>query len=208
MDATVPVPTPRRSISRVLPAAPLAAAITMLAFTAVLYLVELVDQVSGLRLDGNGILPRQLSGLDGVLWAPLLHAGWAHLLANTVPFLVLGFLVMAGGFVQFAVVTALIWVLSGLGVWLVGGAGVTIGMSGVIFGWLVFLLARGFFAHSAKQIGLAVVLFLVWGGLLFGVLPVRPEVSWQAHLFGALAGLLAAWLVARADRGRTAGVAA
>ena len=66
-----------------------------------------------------------------------------------------------------------------------------IGASGVIFGWLVFLLARGFFARSARQIALAVVLFAIWGGILFGVLPGQPGISWQGHLFGALAGLLA-----------------
>lgn len=189
----------RRSIARVLPPAPLAALVTMLAFTAVLYVVEIVDLATGLRLDADGIVPRSLDGLDGVLWAPLLHHGWAHLLANTLPFLIFGFLAMAGGIGQFLAVTATIWLISGLGVWLTGN-GTTVGASGVIFGWLVFLLARGFFAHSARQILLAVVLFAFWGGLLFGILPGQPVVSWQAHLFGALAGLLAAWVVARADR--------
>lgn len=189
----------RRSIARVLPPAPLAALVTMLAFTAVLYVVEIVDLATGLRLDADGIVPRRLDGLDGVLWAPLLHHGWAHLLANTLPFLIFGFLAMAGGIGQFVAVTATIWLISGLGVWFTGN-GTTVGASGVIFGWLVFLLARGFFAHSARQILLAVVLFAFWGGLLFGILPGQPFVSWQAHLFGALAGLLAAWVVARADR--------
>ncbi len=196
-----PAPAPRRSISRVLPAAPMTAAITMLAFTALLYVTEVVDVVTGEQLEQQGIVPRSLSGLDGVLWAPLLHDDWAHLLANTVPFFVLGFLVMAGGLGQFVAVTATIWILGGLGVWLTAGSGtVHVGASGVIFGWLVFLLARGFFARSARQIGLAVVLFAIWGGILFGVLPGQPGISWQGHLFGALAGLLAAWLVARADR--------
>ena len=78
----------------------------------------------------------------------------------------------------------------------------TVGASGVIFGWLAFLLVRGFFAGSVKQILLAAVLFMIWGGVLWGVLPSDPHISWQGHLFGALAGVLAAWLVARADRGR------
>jgi membrane associated rhomboid family serine protease len=110
---------------------------------------------------------------------------------------------MAGGMLQWMAVTATIWLVSGLGVWLVGpGDTSTIGASGVIFGWLVFLLARGFFARSLRQIALAVVLFAIWGGVLLGVLPGSPQVSWQGHLFGALAGLLCALLVARADRGR------
>ncbi|HEX3258332.1 MAG TPA: rhomboid family intramembrane serine protease, partial [Pseudonocardia sp.] len=138
---------------------------------------------------------------DGVLWAPLLHGGWAHLMANTLPFVIFGFLVLAAGVARFVLVTAVIWVLGGLGVWLTGPPGVpTVGMSGVIFGWFAFLLVRGFFARSLRQIGLAVVLFLFWGGILWGVLPTNPEVSWQGHLFGALAGLLCAALVAKADR--------
>jgi len=197
-----PAPVPRRSIARVLPPSPVAAALVMLAFTALLYVVEAVDQVTALQLDRDGIVSRNLDGLWGIVWAPYLHSGWPHLLANTVPFLVFGFLAMAGGIRQWIVVTATIWLISGFGVWLLGPPDTyTVGASGVIFGWLVFLLARGFFARSARQIGLAVVLFAVWGSVLFGVLPGQPGISWQAHLFGALAGLLAASAVARADRG-------
>jgi membrane associated rhomboid family serine protease len=91
----------------------------------------------------------------------------------------------------------MVWLLGGLGVWLVAPDGtVTIGMSGVIFGWLAYLLVRGFFARSGTQILLAVVLFFFWGGILLGVLPGQEGVSWQGHLFGALAGVFAAWLVA------------
>jgi membrane associated rhomboid family serine protease len=201
-----PAPARRRSIARVLPPTPVRSALFMLLFTGGLYVAEAVDTVTGGSLDRNGIEPLELDGLDGVLWAPLLHDGWPHLMANTVPFLVLGFLAMAGGFRQFLLVTATIWVLGGLGVWLTGDIGTTggdvyhIGASGLIFGWLVFLLTRGFFARSGLQILLAVGLFFVWGGTLLGVLPGQPGISWQAHLFGALAGLLAAWIVARADR--------
>ena len=202
-----PAPVPRRT-ARVLPRNPVSSALFMVLFTAGLYVVEAFDIVRGGTLDHEyGIRPLEVDGLDGVLFAPLLHGTWAHLLGNTVPFLVLGFLAMAGGIRQFVVVTATIWILGGLGVWLTGDIGapagyepVHIGASGVIFGWLVFLLTRGFFARSGLQILMAVGLFLVWGGILFGVLPGQPGISWQAHLFGALAGLLAARLVARADR--------
>jgi membrane associated rhomboid family serine protease len=195
-----PAPAPRRT-ARVLPRAPIRSALFMLVLTGGLYVIEMVDIVSGGALDRNyGIEPLQVDGLDGVVFAPLLHGNWAHLIGNTVPFLVLGFLAMAGGIRQFVVVTATIWLLGGLGVWLTGGNGIHIGASGLIFGWLVFLLTRGFFARSGLQILLAVGLFFVWGGILFGVLPGQPGISWQAHLFGALAGLLAARLVAGADR--------
>ena len=176
------------------------AATGMVVFLALLWVIEAADQfVFGGSLDQDGIVARQVDGLSGILWAPLLHAGWAHLIANSVPFLVLGFLVLAGGFGQFLAVTALVWLLGGFLTWLTG-FGVTVGASGVIFGWLAFLLFRGFFARSGRQIVLAVVLFLIYGGVLWGVIPGTPGVSWQAHLFGALAGILAARFVASADR--------
>jgi len=175
----------------------------MVVFTALLYIIELTDQVTGDSLQRNGIEPRELSGLDGVLWAPLLHLDWTHLVSNTLPFLLFGFLAMAGGLGEFIAVTATIWLLGGFGVWLTADSGyVHIGASGVVFGWLTFLLARGFFAHSIRQIALSIVLFVFWGGLLFGVLPGQPGISWQGHLFGALAGLFAAWMVARTDQHR------
>lgn len=196
----VPAPSPRRPIARVLPPSLRVAALTMLLFTAVLYLAEAVDQSAGNALDRAGaIVPRDVDGLTGVLTAPLLHGSWDHLAGNTLPFLVFGFLAMAGGFAQWFMVTALIWLASGIGVWLIS-PGPTLGVSGVIFGWFVFLLCRGFFARSGRQIALAVALFALWGGILWGVLPSNPLVSWQAHLFGALGGLLAASVVARADR--------
>jgi len=187
-----------RPPARVLPAHPLSALLTMVAFTVLLWGIEAYDQVTGQWLDADGIVPRSVDGLDGIVWAPLLHGSWAHLIANTLPFLIFGFLVMAHGIGRFVVVTAVIWLVGGLGVWLTGAPGtVHIGMSGVIFGWLTYLLVRGFFARSGRQILLAVVLFFLWGGILLGVLPGQPGVSWQGHLFGALAGVLAAWLVAR-----------
>ena len=190
-----------------LPASPVRALLAMLLFTGLLYVVEAADVVSGGALDAEGgIEPREFDGLDGVLFAPLLHGDWAHLAANTVPFLVFGFLAMAGGIRQFVAVTATIWLVGGLGVWLLGPADTNhIGASGLIFGWLVFLLSRGFYTRSAAQIALAVVLFLIWGGVLWGLLPGDPNVSWQGHLFGALAGLLAARLAGRADRQAPAG---
>lgn len=201
--AAPPLP-PRRSIARVLPPSPRAAAGIMLLFTAFLYLAEAVDQASSGALDRAGVIvPRSVDGLTGIITAPLLHGGWGHLAGNTLPFLVFGFLAMAGGFAQWFMVTALIWVASGVGVWLIS-PGPVLGVSGVIFGWFLFLLARGFFARSLRQILLAVVLFAIYGGILWGVLPSNPMISWQAHLFGALGGLLAASIVAKADR-RVAG---
>ncbi|EHR62727.1 putative membrane protein [Saccharomonospora cyanea NA-134] len=195
-------PTPQRNgAKRVIPRRPLAAAAVSAAFVALLYLVELVDVVLPLELDRNGIVSRSLDGLDGVVWAPLLHDGWSHLFANTWPVAVFAFLAMAGGLGQWVMVTAVIWVVGGLGVWLVSpDHTVTVGASGLAFGWLAFLLLRGVFSRSLAQLAVAVVLFALWGGMLWGVFPGTPGVSWQGHLFGAVGGVLAAWLVARADR--------
>ncbi|MDT8911728.1 rhomboid family intramembrane serine protease [Amycolatopsis sp. PS_44_ISF1] len=186
---------------RILPPNPRAAAIVALSFTLVLYLVELADVILPGDLDHGGILSRRLSGLDGVLWAPLLHAGWSHLFSNTVPVLVFSFLAMAAGIGRWVVVTAIVWLVSGAGVWLVGPAGTyTVGASGLAFGWLAYLLVRGLFNRSAGQILVAVVLLGIWSGMLWGLLPGTTGISWQGHLFGALAGVLAAWLTSRGDR--------
>ncbi|MGA6164112.1 rhomboid family protein [Amycolatopsis magusensis] len=183
---------------RVLPAKPKAAALLALGFVVLLYLVELVDVILPANLDNGGIQARTLGGLDGVIWAPALHDGWGHLFANTIPVLVFAFLAMAGGIGRFVVVTGIIWVVGGLGVWLVGpGDAVTVGASGLAFGWLAFLLVRGLFNRSWPQLGVALALLAIWGGMIWGVLPTDPNISWQGHLFGALSGVLAAWLVSR-----------
>jgi membrane associated rhomboid family serine protease len=190
---------------RVLPAHPATAGIVIVAFTALLYLVELVDVALHGLLESEGILPRQLSGLDGVLWAPMLHGGWPHLISNTIPVLVFGFLAMATGVARWVVVTAIVWLVSGLGVWLTGDPGtVTVGASGLAFGWLAYLLVRGLFNRSFGQLVVAAVLLMIWGGTLWGLLPGQSGVSWQAHVFGAAGGVLAAWLGARAGSRRTA----
>lgn len=182
----------------------LVAAQVILVFVGFLYVVELLDTLLGNRLDGAGVRPREVDGLDGIVFAPVLHAGWAHLVANTVPLLVFGFLILLGGVARWVVVTAVVWVMAGVGVWLTGGDHtVHIGASVLAFGWLVYLLVRGFFSGSVPQILLGLLLLFVYGGLLWGVLPGQPGVSWQGHLFGALGGLFAAWWLAgrRASRG-------
>ncbi|WP_425388651.1 rhomboid family intramembrane serine protease [Amycolatopsis jejuensis] len=211
MSTLPPLPTPPAAggdagkpvdvSKRILPPNPKAAAIVALGFTLVLYLVELLDVILPGDFTHGGILSRQASGIDGVLWAPLLHAGWSHLFSNTVPVLVFSFLAMAAGIGRWAVVTAIIWAVSGLGVWLVGPANAyTVGASGLAFGWLAYLLVRGIFHRSFGQIVVAVVLLGVWSGMLWGLLPGNPGISWQGHLFGALAGVLAAWLTSRGER--------
>ncbi len=176
-------------------------------FVALLWVVEVVDASLGGRLDELGISPRSEEGLLGILFAPVLHAGWGHLVANTLPALVLFFLVLVSGIGRGLAATAIIWLVGGVGVWLVSPANtITLGASVLIFGWLVYLMVRGIFSRSAGEIILGMVLFFLYGGLLLGVLPGTPGVSWQGHLFGAVGGgLAAAWLSEpRRDRRRRA----
>ena len=181
--------------------APVRAGMLVGGFVALLYVIELVDTVVSGRLDSHGVRPRSDEGLLGIAFAPLLHGGWAHLVANTIPLLVLGFLLALSGVRTWVSVTAIVWLVSGIGVWLVGGPNsVHIGASGLVFGWLVHLMVRGIFARHLGQIALGLVVFVVYGSVLWGVIPGRPGISWQGHLFGAIGGALAAWLLAPRDR--------
>ena len=176
-------------------------AIVMAAIVALLVVIEAIDAATNFQLDSVGIEPRQLDGLDGVLWAPFLHANWEHLWANLVPGVVLGFLLLMAR--RFLIVTAIVWVVSGLGVWLFAPPyTVTVGASGIIFGWLTYLLVRGLFNRHIWQVLGGLVLFLIYGSVLWGVLPSDSGVSWQGHLFGAIGGVLAAWYLADRDRRR------
>lgn len=180
---------------------PVVAVQVIVAFVALLYVVELLDSLLGHRLDGGGVRPREADGLDGIVFAPLLHNGWGHLVANTFPLLVFGFLILLAGVARWLAVTAVVWVVGGAGTWLTGQPhSVHLGASVLAFGWLVHLLLRGVFSRSIGQIVLGVLLLLVYGGVLAGVLPGTPGVSWQGHLFGAVGGALAAWWFGIRDR--------
>ena len=172
--------------------------ITVVGLVAAMWAVFLVNAVLGdLLVRTLGIGPRRVDGLDGVVFSPLLHSGVQHLASNTLPLLVLGFVAFLEGARRFAVAIGISWLASGLGTWLFGG-GLTVGASGVVFGLFTYLITRGFYNRDWKQILLAVVLFIAYGSILWGVLPTAgSNISWQAHLFGALGGILAAFLLKR-----------
>lgn len=166
----------------------------------VMWASEIIDVLPFVNLDRHGIHPRETSGLMGIVTAPFLHADFAHLALNSVPFIVLGGTVLLSGVRVFWIVTILVTLAGGLGVWLFGPSLTNhIGASGLIFGYLGFLLARGVFEKSFSAILVAVVILIGYGGLLWGVLPGRDGVSWQGHLFGFLAGVVAARVMARRD---------
>ncbi|GAB1812334.1 rhomboid family protein [Mycobacterium sp. MUNTM1] len=187
-------------------------AATIFTFVALLYLVEVFDQLSRHSLDVNGIRPLEADGLWGIVFAPVLHESWQHLAANTVPLLVLGFLMTLAGLSRFVWATAIVWILGGFGTWLIGNVGAHcpyvgvrcetnhIGASGLIFGWLAFLIVFGFFTRKVWEIVVGIIVLFAYGGVLLGVLPGTPGVSWQAHLCGAIAGVVAAYLLSGPER--------
>lgn len=180
----------------------LARHLTILASLVVLFwLLEALDWLLWtVPLDAYGIRPRTLVGLRQILFAPFLHVGFAHLAANTVPFVVLGWFVLVRNERDFFLVSLIAGASSGLGIWLTApGYTIHLGASGVIFGYLGYLWARGFFERSLPALALALIAALLYGGILWGVLPGQAGVSWQAHLFGFLGGIFAAYLLAQPD---------
>lgn len=173
----------------------------LLVLVGLLWGLEVVDSVAlGGALDGLGIRPRVApQGLWGILAAPFLHAGFGHLLANTGPLVALGWLTMLRAIRDFFVVAVVGTLVSGLGVWLFGAPGtVHIGASGVVFAFIGYLLARGYFERSLAAIVLALVVAVTYGGALWGLLPVGGRgISWEGHLFGFLGGGVAARLLSR-----------
>ena len=170
-------------------------------FVLVFWVLEVLDQVvfQG-RLDRFGILPRTAVGLRGIVFGPFLHAGFGHVLANTIPFLALGWLVMVRSRRDFWVVTGVTAVVSGAGIWLTGPSRtVHIGASGLIFGYFGYLLLRGYFERSLQALSLSLLVLFLYGSMIWGVLPQRLGVSWQAHLFGFIGGGVAAYWLSRRE---------
>jgi membrane associated rhomboid family serine protease len=160
---------------------------------AVFWFVFLVNTLLGGSLLVFGVIPRTMIGLRGILFAPFLHANLNHIVANSIPFVVLGWMVMLRDQRHFIPVTVAAMVGSGLAAWLLGAPGsVHIGASGVIFGYLGFLILSGWYARSFASILISLLVTLVWGSLVLGMMPGTPGISWQAHLGGFIGGVLAA----------------
>jgi membrane associated rhomboid family serine protease len=172
-------------------------AIILGGFVLLIWFLEIIDWlILKDSLDALGVQPRTLVGLRGILFMPFLHGSFSHVLANTIPFLILGWLVMLGGISQFFTVAAVTITVSGLGVWLFGSSNsVHIGASGLIFGFFGFILTKAYFERSLTSIFLAIFVFALYGGLLLGAFPQRGGISWQGHLFGFIGGASAAYLL-------------
>jgi len=168
-----------------------AAAKLMVGWVALLWLLEVVDVASGHALDDFGITPRTTSELVDVVPAAFIHFGFAHVAANSVPLLVMGFLAALSGIRRFAAVCALIIVADGLGVWLIAPAHTnTAGASGLIFGLFGYLVVTGFVERRPLGVLVGLLVAAVWGtSIVVGLLPIQSGVSWQAHLLGLVAGV-------------------
>lgn len=167
-----------------------------------LWLVELADLLlRNTSLDVYGIRPRTREGLWQIPVAPFLHADFNHLIANTIPLLILGYLIIVRDRWHFAMVFVVAALVSGAGIWVLGGADtIHIGASGVVFGFMGYLLGRGYFERSFVSILFGFVALLLYGSILIGVLPGQPGVSWLGHLFGLAGGVLTAYLLSVAKR--------
>ncbi|NJK58961.1 MAG: rhomboid family intramembrane serine protease [Pleurocapsa sp. SU_5_0] len=163
----------------------------------IFWAVEIADLVvfNG-GLDRYGIQPHSIIGLRGIVFAPFLHGGFPHLMANTIPFLTLGWLTMIQATKDFLVASIMSALIGGTGVWLLGSPqSVHIGASILIYGYLGFLLLRGYFQKNFPSIALSIFVAIAYGGLIWGVFPSQMGVSWQGHLFGFIGGAIAAKMV-------------
>lgn len=166
----------------------------ILILVALIWIVEVVNLFLGHRLTSWGILPRSFSGLLGIPLAPILHSGIWHTLLNTTPMLILGALTLAGGKKMFWEMTVSVTLLSGLLVWIFARDAYHVGSSGLVFGYFGAILARAYFERSITSIAIGIITVMSYGGLLWGIVPMRSYVSFESHLFGLISGVAIIWL--------------
>jgi membrane associated rhomboid family serine protease len=174
----------------------------LVAIVAVMWVVEIVNSIDNNKLDQYGIVARNVSHLYGILTAPFLHASFGHLISNTIPFLFMGLIIALKGAARVLLVTAIVIIVGGLGTWLIAPShSITVGASGVVFGYAAYLLTRGVFDRSVLELLIGGVVGVVWGGALLTSLVPHYGISWQGHAAGAVGGVVAAWLLAREREG-------
>ncbi len=164
-------------------------------FMAIIWGVEAANTLMDHRLSEFGIVPRTTEGLRGILLWPFLHAGFGHVISNTLPMAVLGGVIAIQGRNTLLKVSAIVVVVSGAGVWVFARPGIHVGASGLVFGYFGYLVARGWYQRSLSSVAVAILVVFFYGGLIFGIVPSSGFVSWEGHLFGLLAGILAAKII-------------
>jgi membrane associated rhomboid family serine protease len=173
------------------------ALVVMVAFLALIWILQVFNWADGYRLDAEyGILPHHVSRIPDIFAAPFLHFSWQHIEGNSVPLFVLGFLAAYRGVVKFLLLTFIVAVVSGLGVWLFqSGNELTVGASGLIFGYFGYVLLRGIFDRNPLDVGVGVLAGLLYWTILSVAIPGTPGISWIGHLSGLVGGVLAAWVL-------------
>ncbi len=166
----------------------------VLILVTLIWMVEVVNLFLGHRLVSFGILPRSFAGLIGIPLAPMLHSGFWHAVSNTVPLLILGGLTLAGGKRMFWETTVNVTIVSGVLIWIFAREAYHVGASGLVFGYFGVILARAYLKRSITAIAIAIVTVIAYGGLLWGILPLQSQVSFESHLFGLIAGFIVVWL--------------
>lgn len=172
-------------------------------FMLAILTIKIVEIGFGSMFDFNlvhlGILPREASGLIGIITSPFIHGDTAHVASNALPILFLGMAFVFFYKESYKGALAIIYLLSGTLVWLFARTSYHIGASSLIYGLASFIFFSGIFRRDIKSIALALMVVFLYGGLVWGVLPSQPGISWEGHLFGALSGLLAAYIYRRKD---------
>jgi len=163
---------------------------------AIMWLVFAVEIVLPGNLNTWGIMPRQLSGLLGIPFAPFIHNGLWHLIGNSIPFAILGVLIGLNEKNSILEITFLGILFTGFGVWLFGSHAYHVGASGLVMVYWAYLIADGWFERSVKAMLLAGITIVLYGGMIFIFLDMRTHISWSSHAVGALSGVLIAWLEA------------
>jgi len=170
----------------------------ILILTGICWLVFLVNNtLSGGHLSQYGIVPRHLSGLPGVLWAPFLHASFRHLAANSVPLLILGGILCLRGRNEFGIATTGGILLGGLLTWLIGRSAIHIGASGLVFCYFGYVASLAWFQRGIGTLLLSLLCIVGYGGLAWGIIPTSTAVSWESHLAGMLSGVFLAWATSK-----------
>ena len=161
---------------------------------AALWIVEGINFFTGHKLCSWGILPRTLSGLVGIPLSPFLHSSIMHLVINTGPMVILGGLIILGNKKLFLELTFLIVILGGVMLWIIGRPSYHVGASGLVFGYFGYLVSKGIFKISILNLAVSMGTLFVYGGLLWGLLPVFSHISWEGHLCGLVAGIGTAFI--------------
>jgi membrane associated rhomboid family serine protease len=190
--------TPAKRSGRSVDTAKIGGGLKLLAaLLGLMWLSEVIDTATNGSLDQYGIISREPRGLIGILTAPFLHLGFGHLISNTLPLVTLGAIIALSGAPRLLQVTAIVTVLGGFGTWLISPPNtITIGASGLVFGYASYLIVRGLFNRRLGQVVVGILVIMVWGSALLTSLLPQDGISWQGHLCGGIAGLLAAWVLA------------